>query len=271
MLSVTGLRHNNEDCCVARRISKNVFFFAVADGMGGKAGGEIASRIVLDAVCEYLTDEFGRENAEEKVKEIMAKSFLVAQTAVADYITSFPDLRGMGTTMAAVLVCNQKFVCGNIGDSRIYLFSDRSVSQITEDHTYIQDFKSKQNEPLPKAVIQRYQNVVTRIIDGGFDKPDIFPMERGFYEFKGGDVLLLCSDGLIVDKMCDYTFFLKETLGKSHSLKRTARYLVEWALTNGSEDNISVVLGSYGSANGESTENENQETIRILPKEMKKE
>ncbi len=267
--SITGLRSNNEDYCVVRRLGKDSFFLAVADGMGGKEGGEIASRIALDSVAEFLSEEFLRENNDERLKELMAKAFLVAQTTIADYVSSYPKFRGMGTTMVAVLVCNGKYVCGSIGDSRMYLFSNFQVHQITEDHTYIQDFIKTQKGTLPSAIIKRYQNAVTKIIDGGSDRPDIYPLSAEKADLKDGDVILLCSDGLIPDKICDYSDFFKESICKTFSMKKISRNLVNWALANGSEDNISVVLCSYGSKNCKSNaeaEQAEQKTIRILPK-----
>jgi len=201
VFSVKGLRSHNEDNCVAHRISRDTFFLAVADGMGGKAGGELASRLAISSVIEYLNTEFKDARKEKNLKAILEKSFLIAQTAIADHNATLPGLRGMGTTLTALLIDHNRYVWGNLGDSRIYILTEGKLHLITEDHTYLQDFLIKQKKELPQNIINQYKNVVTKIIDGGIDKPDVFPSGKDWNELKQGDLFILCSDGLIIDKM----------------------------------------------------------------------
>jgi serine/threonine protein phosphatase PrpC len=269
VFSEKGLRSHNEDNCVAHRIGRDTFILAVADGMGGKAGGELASRLAISSVIEYLDTEFKDTRKEKNLKVILEKSFLVAQNAIADHNASHPDLRGMGTTLTALLIDHNRYVWGNLGDSRIYMLTEGKLNLITEDHTYLRDFIIKQKKELPQSIINQYKNVVTKIIDGGVDKPDVFPSDKEWNELKQGDLFLLCSDGLIVDKMGDLTRIFKEIIGSNANLKDISKKLVEWALENGSDDNISVVLGLSGHMK-KILPDEEYKTIRIVPDEQKR-
>ena len=237
---------------------------AIADGMGGMKGGDVASKSVLLSVIDFLKKEINRKDLQINPKELLKKSFLVGQTCIADKIASNPQLKGMGTTLTAVLIIDGKYVWGNLGDSRIYLLSDGNMQQITEDHSYIQEYIRNYKNEVSNPILTQYKNIVTRIIDGGLDKPDIYPEEVEYEIIKRGDMFLLCSDGLIIDKTKDYSGFFKEIIYSKKSIKRTARELIKWALDNGSDDNISIVLGRYGNLlKRKSTEDDN--TVRILP------
>jgi PPM family protein phosphatase len=270
-LSVKGRRNQNEDNCLAVILDKGTYFLAVADGMGGMSGGYIASKIVLSAIEEYLRNDLKITGNQESLKEILSKAFLIGQTRVADYIRMNPKFKGMGTTLTAVLIRDRKYAWANIGDSRIYLLSNRQMKLITEDHSYIQDYIKNFNKEIPETIISQYKNIVTKVIDGGLDKPDIYP-ENGEYEnLNEGDLFLLCSDGLIINKVKDYSGFFFDFFEKKKTLKKIARTLVDWALYNGSDDNVSVVLGKQRAIkNGEieipltkQTDDELQ-TVRIL-------
>lgn len=246
-LSVKGRRDQNEDNCLAVKLDKGVYFLAVADGMGGMSGGNIASKIVLSAIEEYLRNDIKKSGNNEKLKDILSKAFLIGQTRVADYIRINSKFRGMGTTLTAVLIQDRRYAWANIGDSRIYLLSNWQMKLITEDHSYIQDYIKNFKKEIPETIISQYKNIVTKVIDGGLDKPDIYPENGDSENLKEGDLFLLCSDGLIIDKVKDYSGLFFDFFDHKKALKKIARNLVDWALYNGSEDNVSVVLGKYGS------------------------
>ena len=153
----------------------------------------------------------------------------------------------MGTTLTAVLIQDRRYAWANIGDSRIYLLSNWQMKLITEDHSYIQDYIKNFKKEIPETIISQYKNIVTKVIDGGLDKPDIYPENGDSENLKEGDLFLLCSDGLIIDKVKDYSGLFFDFFDHKKALKKIARNLVDWALYNGSEDNVSVVLGKYGS------------------------
>jgi protein phosphatase len=266
VLSVQGLRDNNEDSCLSVRLENNAYFMGVADGMGGEAGGEIASKAVLKSVSEFLKKEIKNTDAAKGLKELLERSFLVAQTAIAEIVKGNPELQGMGTTLAAVLIKDNRYVWGNIGDSRVYLRNNNQLSLATRDHTYIEDFIRTHNKELPAAIIAQYSNIVTKIIDGGSDIPDIYPSSEIPLTLHEGDLFLLCSDGLIIDKTLDYSEFFEEMIYSGKSFADVAQNLVSWALENGSTDNISIVLGLYGNLKERESKAE-MKTVRILPDE----
>lgn len=266
-----GIRKQNEDNCISLKLGDGTFFLAVADGMGGIAGGEIASKIVLESIEEFLKHDLMQSENPEKLKDILLKAYIIGQTAIADHVRANPVMKGMGTTLTCVLIKNNKYAWANLGDSRIYLFSDGNMKQITEDHSYIQDYLKKYNNELPVAILAQYRNIVTKVIDGGIDKPDLFPENSDSSDLKKGDSFLLCSDGLIIDKLKDYSGFFASHLKHRKKLQSIARKMVEWAKENGSDDNITVVLGKVKSvgkkrADPEDSkpEEENLDTVRIL-------
>ena len=266
VLSVQGLRDNNEDSCLSVKLENNSYFMAVADGMGGEAGGEIASKAALKSVSEFLKKEIKNTDTGKGLKELLERSFLVAQTTILGIVKGNPELQGMGTTLAAVLIKDNRYVWGNIGDSRVYLRNSKQLGLATRDHTYIEDFIRTHNKELPAAIIAQYSNIVTKIIDGRSDTPDLYPSSEIPLTLNEGDLFLLCSDGLIIDKTVDYSDFFEEMVYGDKSLAVTAQNLVRWALENGSTDNISIVLGLNGTLKERESKAE-MKTIRILPDE----
>ncbi|MBN1187436.1 MAG: serine/threonine-protein phosphatase [Bacteroidales bacterium] len=266
ILSHKGLRKSNEDNLTDKKLASRTYFLAVADGMGGMAGGDLASKSVLLSITDFLKKEIKKKDIQLTLKELLEKSFLVGQTCIADKIAANPQLKGMGTTLAAVLIKDRKYVWGNLGDSRIYVISDGTMKLITEDHSYIQDYLKNYKNEVSSPIITQYKNIVTKIVDGGLDKPDIFPKSADYETLNRGDMFMLCSDGLIIDKTKDYSGFFEGIIYRNRSMKKTAKELINWALDNGSDDNISVVLGRFGSLKKQKPV-EDDTTIRILPKD----
>lgn len=266
ILSHKGLRKSNEDNLTNSKLARRTYLLAVADGMGGMTGGDLASKSVLLTITDFLKKEIKRKDIQFNLKELLEKSFLVGQSCIADIIAANPHLNGMGTTLAAVLIKDGKYVWGNLGDSRIYLISDGTMKLITEDHSYIQEYLKNYKNEVSSPIISQYKNIVTKIVDGGLDKPDIFPESADYENLNRGDLFMLCSDGLIIDKTKDYSGFFEGIIFKNRSMKKTVKELINWALDNGSDDNISVVLGRFGPLKNQKPI-EDDTTIRILPKD----
>jgi len=173
--SEKGKRENNEDSCTVLKIADDTYVLAVADGLGGKEGGEIASKLVISSVSEYFINAFKKSVSEDDLKGILEEAFVCAQKSISDYTCNSAELKGMGTTLTVLLLHEKKYVWGNIGDSRLYLMQKDEVDQITNDHTYIADYMKSGGEELPNTVLSQYRNIITRKVDGGDDKPDIYP------------------------------------------------------------------------------------------------
>lgn len=245
-ISFQGRRKNNEDSCLSLSLGENAYFFAVADGMGGAIGGEIASKLVIEASKEYLQKQFMTKVYPEDMKEMLQRVFELSQQSISNELNKKPALQGMGSTLTCVLIQDNKYVIGNLGDSRVYLLKDNALHLMTEDHTYIQQAQKELGGKLDPGIASRYSNYLVRSIDGGEDKPDLFPLGKPFELLSEGEAFLLCSDGLITDKVTnDYEIFRDYILG-TKSLKIAAEQLISFAYNEGSKDNITVVLAQYG-------------------------
>lgn len=254
-----GKRARNEDAVITLSLGPETFFFAVADGMGGVKGGNIASNLILDKIESSLYNYFHNHSISHlTLKNILNDVFHTAHNSLSDYIKENPEYKGMGTTLTVLLIHQNKYVWGNIGDSRIYINTNHDVCRITKDHNLLEDIEDE-------GITQNYTpghnfgNVLTRVIDGGFDNPDIFPVSEPYRTFLNKTTWLLCSDGLIVNKADDYNDYLAKEFLKNDTIKTTSHRLVNNALKEGSTDNISLILVQASPK----TEEADKKTIRI--------
>ncbi|MEO2092321.1 MAG: protein phosphatase 2C domain-containing protein [Gemmataceae bacterium] len=213
--------------------------FAVADGMGGHAAGEVASRVALAALVEvaFQTPDWilGRDDdLLERVMERTARRFQQVSTAVREQAQSQPGLLDMGTTLALALSLSDALVVAHVGDSRVYLFRDGRLHPLTRDHTFGQLLAER--DPVAAA---RLRHVLTRCIGvtGTGCEPDI-----AHYRLADGDRLLLCTDGLT--DMVDDALIARE-LGRGTSSDEVCRALVDLALGGGGRDNVTAVVATY--------------------------
>jgi serine/threonine protein phosphatase PrpC len=237
-------RDHNEDSYL---VAADLELFLVADGMGGHAGGEMASGIAVKTVEKYVRER--RELIEPKaehtgavkknpVAKMLGDSIREACAAIYHKSIEVPELRGMGTTTTA-LVFHQKHVfIAHVGDSRAYVVRNGVPLQLSKDHSLV-------NEQLEAGLIteaqarkSRFKNIITRSV--GFDT-DV-DVDVIIVEHKVGDVFLLCSDGLtglvtdpeIADIICD------------NFLHRVPAILIDLANSRGGDDNITVVVTYLG-------------------------
>jgi protein phosphatase len=251
--SFIGKRENNEDNCVATEVSEGVYFFAVADGMGGAAGGQIASKLVIDIAVDIIKEEYASEVDPADMKNIIERVFLLAQKAICRKINEDRNLTGMGTTLTCVLVQSNKYVWGNIGDSRVYLLRKHQLNQITSDHTYINSISDKGN--LSENTVKMYGSYLEKVLDGGIDCADIYPIEKDYEILQKKDLFLLCSDGLITDKNNTDNNGFKKCISSSKDLDKAAKKIIKNAYDAGSKDNITVVLACVNDINEKRTGN----------------
>ena len=199
-----GRRDVNQDDILHFYPSPDSFFLGVADGMGGVAGGQIASQTVLQTVERVLRDEFEGDVAPDDLKEVLDAAFEAAQASIREIAEKDPSLEGMGTTLTCVLGCENRFIAGNLGDSRVYYLSDGDIHQVTEDHSYLREFEKEAGEDnIDPEFIEQYGHIINKTLDGSGDEPDFFPQDQSHYALNEEDGFLLCSDGLIVDKLQD--------------------------------------------------------------------
>ena len=242
-----GRRDVNQDDILHFYPSPDSFFLGVADGMGGVAGGQIASQTVLQTVETVLRDEFENEVSPDMLKQILNKAFDAAQASIREITEQDPSLDGMGTTLTCVLGCENRFIAGNLGDSRVYYLNGGDIQQVTEDHSYLREFEKEAGEDnIDPEFIEQYGHIINKTLDGSGDEPDYFPKEAPYYELQEEDGFLLCSDGLIVDKLQDQKQLFKSYMMGTPDLQTAAESLVSLAYYSGSTDNISAVLAEVG-------------------------
>ncbi|MEP6909760.1 MAG: Stp1/IreP family PP2C-type Ser/Thr phosphatase [Actinomycetota bacterium] len=224
----TGLSHpgrkrrRNEDAWVCQPP-----LFAVADGMGGARGGEIASRLAATALGETVDG-----SGEERVVALIQK----ANRQVFERARDDADASGMGTTITVALVENSTIAIGHVGDSRGYLIRDHKVEQLTEDHSLVAELVRSGRLSPEEAEIHPQRSVITRAL--GTD-PDV-DVDSFSVEGKAGDVFLICSDGL-TSMVDDQTILGIVEQGKGN-LDAIAKELIDTANLSGGEDNITVVF-----------------------------
>ncbi len=239
-LTFTGRRAANQDSCIAMQ-QKNLTFLAVADGMGGANGGEIASQQVIE-VCKINIFEAALENPKPAdLKKVLKKIFSESQERLAGIISEKPELRGMGTTMSCVLMAGNHYVWGNIGDSRVYLLKGQEIKKITLDHSLVEEYRQQYGNDIPHVIRQR-SNVITRSLGGDKDEPDIYPADKDYETINKGEGFLICSDGLIPGKLENDPAWMRDYVLGTKNLKEASVNLVCHAFYQGSKDNISVVL-----------------------------
>ena len=225
-----GLRRSeNED---SYAILPDQGMLAVADGMGGAAAGEVASRIFTDTALEAFA--VPRSTDAETVARVQ-ETFQRANERIRDYARSNSRFTDMGCTAEVMAFCGEQFVLGHVGDSRVYLLRKGRLKQLTRDHSLVQEQVEQGLVTSEQARTHALRNVILRAV--GTSESLAVDILRG----KGlpGDILLLCSDGLhdmIRDEqICDIVASRDEIQAK------TAR-LVEAARSSGGFDNVTVAL-----------------------------
>lgn len=219
-------RQNNEDSLL---VDAEHGFFVVADGMGGHAGGEIASALAVQTAGEILARG---GDAKAALREAVTR----ANAAIFDFAARNPRMRGMGTTLTAcVLDPSGVMNLGHIGDSRAYRFRNGVLEQLTVDHTWVQREVDAGRISAQAARTHALSHVITQALGvDENDTPDILEDTA-----LPGDLLLLCSDGLT--GMVDDTQ-IAELLAVEAPLPELANTLIRTANVNGGVDNITVVL-----------------------------
>lgn len=232
MLTDVGrVRGHNEDACAA---DPAIGVFVVCDGMGGAAGGEIASH---DAAGVFLATARQRQ-LEGSPCERLDEAVRAANRAVYQRAISQPRLRGMGTTIVALEVLTpQEGACVvHAGDSRCYRLRDGSLERLTQDHSLVEEQVRHGAMTEAQARQSHLRNVITRVV-GSHARVE---PEVALHSALPGDVFLLCSDGLTRD-LTD--FDLRSILNRhKHNLAHAARVLVDAANLLGGGDNITVLL-----------------------------
>ena len=234
-------RPHNEDSAVT---DSDLGLALVADGMGGYKAGEVASAIAAKAVFDGIREGKSRHRFVPQAGDarlsreslLIRESIQNANLHVFHTARQVPQCHGMGTTIVAALFHHGKVSIAHVGDSRIYLLRDGALSQVTSDHSLVQELIDRGFFTAEEAQANTPKNLVTRAL--GIDEHVQIDVKE--IETRPGDIYLLCSDGLN-DMVNDEEIRL--TLSKySANLSQAANELVRLANESGGKDNISVVL-----------------------------
>ena len=229
---------NHSDKGMVREVNQDSFgtcdakwgtLFVVADGMGGYKGGEIASKVTVDHLC----DSFKSKNIEQPLK-FLTQSIIDADKKVKELAREDDELKGMGTTVVALIVKDGTAYYAHVGDSRIYLFRKKKPIQLTQDHSYVQQLVNEGTITSKEAEVHPMKNRILQAI-GGTGKIKVDVDSRVMYK---NDYFLLCTDGLS-GEVSDLE--MHELLNKKKPMD-ACKKLIELANKRGGPDNSTVIL-----------------------------
>ncbi|MDP2875102.1 MAG: protein phosphatase 2C domain-containing protein [Holophaga sp.] len=212
---------------------------AVADGMGGAAAGEVASREGLACIAVYLFGHWGRFPAADATEDSLFRAILGAAEEASDAVLRYSDtdrkIRGMGSTLTATVIWNGHLYLCQVGDSRAYLYRRSKLSQLTVDQTLVNEMISSGFITQEQAKTHPQRSMITQAL--GCPQP--VKAALGRVALRRGDRLLICSDGLHGEVSDDQILGVLE---KGYSPRRSLELLLEMALEHGGRDNITALL-----------------------------
>jgi serine/threonine protein phosphatase PrpC len=206
--------------------------FFVADGMGGHAGGEFASALASQRIAQIDANYATPDDAGASMLNVI----LEANQALTETVANHPELSGMGTTFSGIMFVEEQAMLGHIGDSRIYLYRNGELRQITKDHTFVQRLVDLGRITPAEALVHPRRNVIMRVLG---DTNEVPQLDAEVLEVQPGDRWLLCSDGL-----CGYVSdeIIERNLGSSESAQEITDVLIGEALEAGAPDNVTIVI-----------------------------
>jgi protein phosphatase len=221
--------------------------YIVADGMGGHASGEIASKMAVDAMREFFaltandperTWPYKMDRSKGYEENRLITGIKLANLRIYESAQRDPRQRGMGTTIVALFAVEDGVYLAHVGDSRVYRIRDAALEQLTEDHSLLNDYiKMKRLTPEEIANFP-HKNVIVRALG----MKDTVKVDTRLEQPRAGDLYLLCSDGLSGPVTDDE---LLDVVSSAGDLKSAAARLIAKANDNGGPDNITVVLARW--------------------------
>lgn len=229
------VRKVNQDAVKTEVISDNLAWSVVCDGMGGQAGGDIASEIAVIMISKFLSDNLSELKTSDEIKSVMYEAVSGANQAI--YLKSEKDknLKNMGTTVIVCVVNRNKLYVAHMGDSRAYLISNDKITQITTDHSMVQEMLDNGKLTIEEARNHPQKNIITRALGVNSE----IKLEYNTIDVKKGDIVLSCTDGLTntveeqdIYNICKRNNNQEEAIGE----------LITTGNKNGGNDNITVSL-----------------------------
>ena len=228
---VGRVRENNQDNML---IDDNRRLYAVADGMGGHAAGEVASQLAISTLAATMDDQENSGEPEE-VREQLAKAFREGNRRICESVVTRNEWRGMGTTIVAMVALEDNAVIGHVGDSRAYLLREGRLQRLTSDHSWVNEQVKLGLLTDDEAHRHPMRNIVTRALGNRTD----LQVEITDSDVQPGDLFVLCSDGL--NSMLNDDQIHATLTEHASDPEAACRALVEQANERGGEDNITVI------------------------------
>jgi protein phosphatase len=229
-LSDTGVvRNANQD---SYYLDPRGRFYIVADGVGGHAGGEQASRLAIESIREYLENNWA---SEEHSALLINRAIKYANEIILQDQELHPEFAEMGTTVVMVLFREDGNWRGHVGDSRLYLLRNTQLEQITEDHTWVAKALQKGDLTPDQIKIHPWRHVLFQCLG----RKDLYQIDVELLKIMPGDILLLCSDGL-TEEVSDQK--ITQLLIGERDYRSMALNLIAAAKEAGGSDNITVLL-----------------------------
>ena len=234
-------RGNNEDSFL---VDDKLFLYAVADGIGGNEGGEVASRVAVETLAGVMPDllgEAGRtppsgiDSTGNPQVTALRQAITLTNLKIRETRSEDPELAGMGTTLTALLLRKKQAFTANVGDSRAYLLRSQEFKQLTHDHSFVAEYVATGLMTPEEARLSPYRHVITRAL--GTDetvRPDFTE-----HDLQQGDRFLLCTDGLT--EMVEHAE-IQKIFTEASSPEDAVRNLIAAANERGGVDNITAVV-----------------------------
>lgn len=229
------VRKLNEDYIY---VSNNPYFI-LADGMGGYKGGQIASRLAVESAKDFF-EETPQVSVSE---EVMKKSILYANKVILNQKKEYPDLNKMGSTLITVAINKNKIYWAHVGDSRIYIYNNKKLTQITEDHSFVMNLVKSGSINKYEAKYHPRKNEITRAVG----VRENLEVDTGEILLENNTVILICSDGLssIIEDSIITKVLSSYDFKSDEDLKSCSKNLIQLVYDAGANDNISLILISF--------------------------
>lgn len=228
-------RSSNQDAFTAIPFGKDGVCAVLCDGMGGVSGGQIASSLAVETIAAIVKSREKDQMDGDYIKSFMLEAIDAANRRIYQTGDTQEQFHGMGTTLELVICHQSNAYIAHIGDSRVYLLAEGDISQVSRDHSLVQEMIERGELTPEQARAHPRKNIITRALGAGES------VDTDFYEMElfAGDLLLLCSDGLTNmvedDKIC-------KILQAEAPLDNCPQRLIEAANAAGGTDNITVVV-----------------------------
>ncbi len=228
---VGNVRKDNQDCFEYGTLEGGASFAVVCDGMGGPGGGSLASHMATDEIAGYLSTSCRADMSREEIRDMLIKACENANAQIYRRSRMDEELEGMGTTVVLAFFAEKTVHIVHVGDSRAYLLHEGTLSQITNDHSMVQQLVDSGEISPEDARLHPQKNIITRAV--GVD--GFLSCDYDTVSIEPGDTVLLCTDGLTnMVSDADITALINK--------HRNPDKLIQAALEAGGSDNITAVL-----------------------------